>query len=256
MDDFDREIAVRLRDQLGDARLRNAARDFLTASIPARYSYNFRWLGRPVIQYPQDIVAVQELIWTVKPDVVVETGIAHGGSLALTASILALLDLADTARQPDGRLPLSPKRKVIGVEIDLRPHNRQALDTHPLRPWLDLVDGSSIDAATVESVRARIPPGSTVLVLLDSNHTHDHVLAELRAYAPLVSVGSYCVVFDTVIEDLPDMTWPDRPWGVGDNPATAVAAFLAETDAFVVDREIDAKLLISVARGGYLKRVR
>jgi cephalosporin hydroxylase len=213
----------------------------MKAAGPFRYTYNFTWLGRPIIQIPQDILAMQELVWRVRPELVIETGVAHGGSLVLYASLLELLGGAG---------------RVLGVDIDIRSHNREALEAHPMMRRIDLLQGSSVDPVVVSEVHARAKGKGPVMVVLDSNHTHAHVLAELRAYAPLVQAGSYLVVFDTLVEALPKEAFPDRPWGPGDNPATAVRAFLAECDRFVVDGDIDARLLLSVAPGGYLRCVK
>ena len=225
------------------------ASDFLLQSINDRYSYNFSWLTRPIIQYPQDIVAFQELVSQVKPDLILETGIAHGGSLVLSASLLCLLDVID------GLDPRQSPRKVVGVDIDIRSHNRKALDDHPLRFKMELIEGSSIDPDIIQQVRSHSDGVERVLLSLDSNHTHEHVLAELNAYADLVSVSSYCIVFDTVVEDLPNGSFPDRPWDVGNNPKTAVHEWLKTHPEFVIDKDIDNKLLISVAPDGYLRRV-
>lgn len=230
-----------------DPKFKTAA-DFLLQSINDRYSYNFSWLTRPIIQYPQDIVAFQEIVSAVNPDLIVETGIAHGGSLVLSASLLCLLDVMD------GIDPRQSHRKVVGVDIDIRPHNRKALDEHPLRFKMELIEGSSIDPLIVKQVRTHASDAQRVLVSLDSNHTHDHVLAELNAYADLVSVDSYCIVFDTVVEDLPEGSFPDRPWDVGNNPKTAVHQWLKSHPEFEIDKDIDNKILISVAPGGYLRR--
>ncbi|UPH89137.1 cephalosporin hydroxylase family protein [Synechococcus sp. NB0720_010] len=226
------------------------ASDFLLQSINDRYSYNFSWLTRPIIQYPQDIAAFQEIVSQAKPDLILETGIAHGGSLVLSASLLCLLDVME------GRDPRQSPRKVVGVDIDIRPHNRKALDEHPLRFKMELIEGSSIDPGIIKQVRSDADGVERVLVSLDSNHTHEHVLAELNAYADLVSVGSYCIVFDTVVEDLPAGSFPDRPWDVGNNPKTAVHEWLMSHPEFEIDKDIDNKLLISVAPDGYLKRVK
>ena len=230
-----------------DPKFKTAA-DFLLQSINDRYSYNFSWLTRPIIQYPQDIVAFQEIVSAVNPDLIIETGIAHGGSLVLSASLLCLLDVMD------GIDPRQSHRKVVGVDIDIRPHNRKALDEHPLRFKMELIEGSSIDPVIVEQVRTHACDAKRVLVSLDSNHTHDHVLAELNAYADLVSVESYCIVFDTVVEDLPEGSFPDRPWDVGNNPKTAVHQWLKSHPEFEIDKDIDNKILISVAPDGYLRR--
>jgi cephalosporin hydroxylase len=205
------------------------------------YSYHFTWLGLPIIQFPQDIVAIQEIVWRVKPDLIIETGVARGGSLVLSASLLELIG-------GNGR--------VVGIDVDIRAANRAAIEGHSLSHRIDLLEGSSTDQAIVSKVRDMADNSTSVLVLLDSNHTHEHVLTELRTYSPLVTVGSYIIVFDTVIESMPDDAFPHRPWGRGDNPATAAKAFLEEDDRFAVDRDVEEKLLISVAPGGYLRRIR
>ncbi len=211
-----------------------------------QYSYNFSWLGRPIIQYPQDIVAMQELIFTVQPDLIIETGIAHGGSLILYASLLELNAMCG------GQQNFS----VLGIDIDIRAHNREAIEAHPIfqRGHITMLEGSSIDADMVAKVHKFAAPYKRIMVLLDSNHTHEHVFSELTAYAPLVSVDSYCVVFDTVIENMAADAYPDRPWGKGNNPMTAAGAYLASHPEYVCDEMMDSKLLISVAPKGFLKR--
>ena len=227
---------------------------FLRASAGAEYSYNFHWMGRPIIQYPQDIVAMQELIWEVKPDLIIETGIAHGGSLIFSASMLALLDMTEAIEAGASFDPSQTQRKVLGIDIDIRAHNREAIDAHPMRSRIDMIQGSSISDEVIRQVQAYAAGYKKILVCLDSNHTHEHVLEELKAYAPLASVGSYCVVFDTLIEDMEEDTYPDRPWGKGDNPHTAVQVFLAEEPRFEIDSSIHERLLITVAKDGYLRR--
>ena len=217
--------------------------------VKSNYTYNFSWLGRPIIQLPQDIVAFQELVSAIDPTLILETGIAHGGSLVLSASMLCMQDLMH------GRDPRASTSKVVGVDIDIRAHNRKALDEHPLRFKMELIEGSSIDPEIIQQMRSHADGVDRVLVSLDSNHTHEHVLAELNAYADLVSVGSYCIVFDTAIEDLPSGSFPDRPWDVGNNPKTAVHEWLKNHPEFEIDKGIDNKLMISVAPDGYLKRV-
>ena len=252
---FQIQRSERIAGNRQNARLLAAAREFVDASADAKYSYNFEWLGRPIIQYPQDIVAMQELIWKVRPDLVIETGVAHGGSLVLTASLLALLEHADAAAASCQLDPARPTRRVLGIDIEIRPHNRRAIESHPFAGRIDLLEGSSIAKEMVQEVRRRTEGAGCVLVCLDSNHTHDHVFAELEAYAPLVTPGSYCVVFDTLIEQQPPGSYPERPWDVGNNPKTAVEAFLREHPEFVIDGEIDDTLLISVAPGGFLRRL-
>jgi cephalosporin hydroxylase len=246
MDSFDQEVRDRIAANGRNKALRKAARAFMRESTQPKYSYNFSWLGRPIIQFPQDIVAMQELIWALQPDLIVETGIAHGGSLILWASLLELN--AACGGPQDAR--------VVGIDIDIRAHNRTAIEAHPMYRRITMIEGSSVDPAVVAQVQGAAAGRERVLVCLDSNHTHAHVLAELEAYASLTSVGSYCVVFDTVIEDLPAEMYPDRPWGPGDNPMTAVREYLESHPEFKADRQIDDKLLISVAPDGYLKRIR
>ena len=243
------EANQRANTQAADQSITQPAEQFFARSHQLQYSYNFSWLNRPIIQYPQDIVAFHELVSNVQPKLIIETGIAHGGSLALSASLLCLLDVME------GLDPRQSPRKVVGVDIDIRPHNRKALDEHPLRFKMELIEGSSIDPEIIQQLRSHADGVDRVLVSLDSNHTHEHVLAELNAYADLVSVGSYCIVFDTVIEDLPAGSFPDRHWDKGNNPKTAVHEWLKTHPEFEIDKDIDNKLLISVAPDGYLKRV-
>jgi len=221
-----------------------------------KYSYHFEWLGRPIIQYPQDMVAMQEIIWDTKPDLIIETGIAHGGSLIFSASMLALLDVCEAVESGSVFNPRQAKRKVIGVDIEIRPHNREAIEKHPMNHRIEMIEGSSVDPDIVALVREKAKKHKRILVCLDSNHTHEHVLAELNAYAPLVSPGSYCVVFDTIIEDMPEGSFPDRPWDKGNNPKTAVWEYLKTHSEFEIDKSIQHKLLITVAPDGYLKRVK
>ncbi len=219
------------------------------------YTYNFSWQGRPIIQYPQDMVAMQELIWQIKPDLIIETGIAHGGSLIFSASMLALLDMCDAIEAGETLDPKVSRRKVLGLDIDIRAHNRAAIEAHPMASRIQMIQGSSIASETIAQVYSVASNYSRILVCLDSNHTHSHVLAELEAYAPLTSIGSYCVVFDTLIEDMPKEMFPDRPWGPGDSPKTAVWEYIKKHPEFEIDKSIQHKLLITVAPDGYLKRV-
>lgn len=236
---FEAECKAEIDAQGQNETLKGLARDFFNESARHKYSYHFSWMGRPIIQLPQDMMAMQELIWNIKPDLVIECGIAHGGSIIYYASLLEL--------QGHG--------EVLGIDRDIRPHNRQAIESHPMFKRISMIEGSSVDLDVVEQVRA-LAEGKKVILVLDSNHTHEHVLAELRLYAPLVSQGSYCVVMDTVVEDMPADAFPDRPWGPGDNPKTAVWAYLEENGDFEVDQQMNDKLLISVAPDGYLRRVR
>jgi len=251
------DVEQRCIDNLSSDALRSAAHAFTRDSIGPKYSYNFAWLGRPIIQYPQDIVAMQELIWNIQPDLIIETGIAHGGSLIFSASMLELNAACGGPKDAS----------VLGIDIDIRAHNRSAIEAHPLARRISMIQGSSIASEVIAQVHSAAAGKRSVLVCLDSNHTHAHALAELEAYAPLTTVGSYCVVFDTLIEDMPHDAYPDRPWAPGNNPKTAVFEYmrsLAATPAFgadghplafEIDKRIDGKLLISVAPDGYLKRI-
>ena len=239
--DFERERAQNLQRQGADERLKSSSLQWIIDTASYKYSYNFTWLGRPIIQFPQDIVAMQEIIWNVKPEIIIETGIAHGGSLIFYASMLELLG-------GDG--------KVLGIDVDIREHNRVEIEKHPMFKRITMLQGSSIDKEVAARVRTVAKGKEKVLVVLDSNHMHDHVLNELRLYSPLVTKGSYLVVFDTVIEDMPKGSFPDRPWDKGNNPKTAVWEFLKTTDRFVVDKEVQDKLLITVAPDGYLKCIK
>jgi cephalosporin hydroxylase len=231
-------------------RLKATSLQWNVSVIPYAYTYGFDWFGIPIIQLPQDVLGFQEVFYQAKPNLIIETGIAHGGSLVLSASLLSLLDVME------GLNPRDSPRKVIGVDIDIRAHNRKALDEHPLRFKMELIEGSSVDPGIIQKVQRHADGMERVMVALDSNHTHAHVLAELNAYANLVSVGSYCIVYDTVIEDLPAGSFPERPWDVGDNPKTAVKEWLRSHPEFEIDKDIDDQLLISVAPDGYLRRVK
>ncbi|MBT8565445.1 cephalosporin hydroxylase [Polynucleobacter paneuropaeus] len=255
MDSFEKELKERISAVPKNLNLISAANKFMQESIASKYSYNYGWLGRPIIQYPQDMVAMQELIWKVKPDLIIETGIAHGGSLIMNASFLALIDYCEAASSGKSLDPSAPKRRVLGIDIDIREHNLQAIKAHPMSNHIDMIQGSSIDLSVIEQVKQYASKYKNIMVCLDSNHTHAHALAELEAYAGLTSIGSYCIVFDTVVEDMPKSLSGDRPWGPGNNPKTAVWEFLKQHADFVIDKDIQAKLMLTVAPDGYLKRI-
>ncbi|MBT9584579.1 cephalosporin hydroxylase family protein [bacterium] len=245
MKSFQDEVQERLLSNQANFSLNQHGAAFMQASVGPKYSYNFSWLGRPIIQYPQDMLAMQELIWAIQPDLIIETGIAHGGSLIFYASLLELNAVCGGPAEAG----------VLGIDIEIRSHNREAIEAHPMIRRITMLEGSSIDPEIVSQVARRVEGKQRVLVCLDSNHTHDHVLAELEAYGPFTSPGSYCIVFDTIIEDMPADAYPDRPWGPGNSPKTAVWKYLEDHSEFVIDKDIDHKLLISVAPDGYLKRV-
>ncbi len=238
---FLEEKEKRIKSYAGNAALKTAAKDFNTESNRVQYSYNFSWMGRPIIQYPQDMIAMQEIIWNIKPDLIIETGIAHGGSLIYYASLLELIGNGE----------------VLGIDIDIREHNKTEIEKHPMFKRIKMIEGSSVDEATANEIKKIAENKEIIVVCLDSNHTHEHVLKELELYAPLVSLNSYIVVFDTIVEDLPEGYFSQkRPWGISNNPRTAVDEFLKNHDEFVVDEMVDNKLLISVTPRGYLKRIK
>jgi cephalosporin hydroxylase len=252
---FAKEREARIESYAHDDTFSRLSLDWTRESMARMYVYNFDWLGRPIIQYPQDIVAFQEIVWRVKPDLIIETGIAHGGSLVLSASLLALLDLCEeeTNDTPEtGKL----KRKVLGIDIDIRAHNKAAIEAHPLSKRIEMIEGSSTSVEVLDRVRTIAKGYPNILVCLDSNHTHEHVLAELNGYAPLVTVGSYCIVFDTVVENLPKDFFANRPWNPGNSPKSAVCEYLKGDTPFEIDSGVHAKLGVTVAPGGYLRRVR
>ncbi len=234
------ERSLRIAANRNDKQLHKATVVFMNEVVRTNYSFNFSWLGRPVIQIPQDLFAIQEIIWTIQPDFIIETGIAHGGSLIFYASMLELIG----------------KGKVIGIDIDIRRHNRSAIEEHSLYHKITMIEGSSVSPAVVDQVKSITAGAKSILVALDSNHTHEHVLKELELYTPFVSVGSYCIVFDTGIEDLARDMITDRPWGPGNNPKTAVWEFLKTNDRFLIDKDIETKLLITAAPDGYLRCIK
>lgn len=238
--DFEDDKRTDAAKMAKDGDLRRAALDVLVKSDRHNWSYQWSWLGVPIIQMPPDIIAAQEVIWESRPQVIVETGVARGGSLILYASILELIG--------EGR--------VIGIDVDIRPHNRDSIESHPLSKRIDLFQGSSVDPDLVARIAGEIKGAERVMVILDSNHTHDHVLEELRLYAPLVTKGQFLIVADTVVEDIPAQEHRPRPWGPGNNPGTALTAFLEESDRFERDPFINAKLLITSSPGGYLRCVK
>lgn len=241
IDSFNRRKLQYIQKLGQDEQLRTMSADWIIGVSAYNYSYNFTWLGRPIIQFPQDIIAMQEIIWQVKPDLMIETGIAHGGSLIFYASILELT---------------GGSGQVLGIDIDIREHNRVEIEKHPIFKRITMIEGSSVDEEVIDKVRNAAKDKKQILVTLDSSHTHDHVLRELQLYSPLVTKGSYIVVFDTIIEDMPEDFFIDRPWGKGNNPKTAVTEFLKNNDRFEIDKEIENKLLITVSPDGYLKCIK
>jgi len=267
VEDFRSRVAASIRGMGQDRDFLGLSNIWVRESIRHNYAQNFTWLGRPIIQVPQDVYAIQELIWACRPDLVIETGIAHGGSLVLSASILALLDYCDAVEAGVALDPMASRRKVVGIDIDIRPHNRAAIEAHPMRHKIKTIQGSSIAPEVSAQVAAEAEGYERVMVMLDSNHTHAHVLDELELYAPYVSKGSYCIVWDSGVEDLPADMCADRPWGKGDNPKTAIWEYMKRLDGegrtardgarlrFDYDRTIEHKIMITASPDGFLKRV-
>ena len=236
---FELERAEAIKEMGKDKELRQKSLDWMLHADKYKYTYNYSWMGRPIIKYPNDILILQEMIWNLKPDYIVETGIAHGGSIIFSSSMLELLGHGE----------------VIAVDIDIRQHNREEIEKHPMAKRITMIEGSSVDPTIVNSIKEKVK-GKKVLVCLDSNHTHEHVLEELRMYADMVNVGSYIVCPDTFVEYFPKGYCDDRPWDVGNNPMTALIAFLKEDDRFIIDKDIDNKLMITEGFDGYLKRIK
>ncbi len=241
IEQFNKEKQENIARMGTDSEVRELGRLFVEKTWNYKYSFNFTWMGRPVIQFPQDILAMQEIIWRIQPDLIIETGIAHGGSLVFYASMLELL---------------GGEGEVLGIDIDIRAHNRPLIENHPMFKRITMIEGSSIDEEIAKQVYTFAEQKKQVLVALDSNHTHEHVLKELKLYSPLVKKGSYIVVFDTIAEDVPEDLYANRPWTRGQNPKTAVWEFLQSNDRFVMDKEIENKLLITVSYDGYLQCIK
>lgn len=238
--DYRAEKQARIEAFAHDEEFRSMSNTWRAKALEKKYMNNFSWMGRPMIQLPTDVMAMQEIIWAVKPDLIIETGIAHGGSVIFSASMLELIG----------------KGEVVGVDIEIRPHNRQAIERHPMSKRITLIEGSSTAPEIVTKVHAHAAGKQKILVFLDSNHTHEHVLAELNAYAGLVSAGSYCVVFDTFVEDMPDdYKWVDRPWGKGNNPKTAIWEWIKSHPEYEIDRSLENRLLVTSAPDGFLRRI-
>ncbi|WP_299290900.1 cephalosporin hydroxylase family protein [Nitrosopumilus sp.] len=238
--DFEKRNQKKIKSMVDDKEIEKISRKWFNRVFSYEYSYHFSWLGRPIIQFPQDMIAIQEIIWKTKPDIIIETGIAHGGSLIFSASILELIG----------------KGKVIGIDIDIRKHNRKEIEKHPLKKRITMLEGSSLDGEILKQVKKLVKNKKKIVVFLDSYHTHEHVLRELEMYSPLVKNGSYVVVFDTMVEFMPKNSFPNRPWDKGNNPHTAVMDFLKKNKRFKIDKEIENKLLITSCPDGFLKCIK
>lgn len=246
-DEYSQEIHERLHEYESNSKLVNIKHKLLEQMNASKYAYNFTWFGRPVIQIPQDTMTFQELIWSVKPDLIIETGIAHGGSLVFSASMLALLELFGLIDHP----------MVVGVDIDIRQHNRAAIVQHPASKWIQMIEGSSVSPEVISQIYAIAKEKKRIMVFLDSNHTHAHVLAELRAYAPLVTKDSFCVVADTGIEDIdPSLVAQGREWCKGNSPKSALNDYLKDNDDFVIDHFYHEKAWVTSAPGGFIRKIK
>lgn len=244
---FQQEKERDIQAMTQDKNTKRIGRLFMDHVTDYKYGYYFTWMGRPIIQHPQDMVALQEVIMEVRPDLIIETGIAHGGSLVFSASMLELLDIW---------MPVQKfQREIVGIDIDIRAHNRAAIAEHPMFRKITMLEGSSTDEKIAEEVRSIAARHQKIMVLLDSCHTEEHVLKELETYSPLVSVGSYLVVYDTLVE-FEDKPHADRPWGKGNNPYTAVQKFLLTHDEFSVDERVEQKIVITSCPGGWLQRMK
>ncbi len=238
---FQEERSKAILDMGKDKEFRKMSLEWILKSNEYKYGFDFTWMGRPVIQFPNDMFIIQELIWQVKPDLIIETGIAHGGSIIFSASMLELVG-------GDG--------KVVGIDVDIRKHNRVEIEEHPMMKRIVMLEGSSTDEKIVNQVYEIAKDKKSIMVILDSNHSHKHVLAEMNAYGKLVNVGSYMVVFDTCIELFPKGYVSDRPWDVGNNPMTASEEFLETNDTFIRDELINSKAIITAAPNGYLRKIK
>jgi len=238
--EFEKENKRNIELMNENLELKKITRSWFDLAFQYQYSYHFTWLGRPIIQFPQDMIALQELIWKVKPDIIIETGIAHGGSIIFSASMLELIG----------------KGKVIGIDIDIRKHNKDEIQKHSLYKRIEMIEGSSVESKIIKKVFSMVQEKKKIMVLLDSNHTHEHVLKELKAYSPLVKKGSYIIVFDTMVEDMPENSFPNRPWDKKNNPKTAVREFLKKNNRFKIDKNFEKKLLITSSPEGFLKCIK
>ena len=238
--EFEKENKKNIKLMSKNPKLKKITRSWFDLAFKYQYSYHFTWLGRPIIQFPQDMVALQEIIWEIKPDIIIETGIAHGGSIIFSASMLQLIG----------------KGKVIGIDIDIRKQNRIEIEKHPSYKRIKMIEGSSVEPKIIKKVFSAVKNKKKIMLLLDSNHTHEHVLKELEAYSSLVKKGSYIIVFDTMVEDMPENSFPNRPWNKKNNPKTAVRKFLKKNKRFKVNKKFENKLLITSSPEGFLECIK
>lgn len=242
---FKKEVEDRVNSYKTNQILLNKVKDISHEFAKEKYTYNFSWLGRPVFQGPSDLQVYQEIIWNYKPDLIIETGIARGGSLIFFASMMALLEYCGEIDEGE----------VVGIDIDIREENKNAILKHPLSKKITMIEGSSIDKEVISKIKEYAKNKKKIFLILDSNHTHSHVIEELRAYAPLIEMGGYCIVCDTGIEQIDDII-ENRPWGKGNSPKSALLEYLKENSNFEIDSFYENKSLITCAPDGFLKRVR
>ena len=242
---FDREAFELEKNQeiqraLADPELLSKGRDFLIHSDRYKYGYYWTWMGLPIIQMPEDIALTQEIMWETKPDFVIEAGIAWGGSLALYAAFQELQGFG----------------QVIGIDVTIPAHNRDAIMSTPVSHRITLIEGSSSDPEVFEQISSQIPEGSNILLVLDSNHTHDHVLAELKLWSPLLQKGNFIIVSDTIVEVIPEQKHRPRPWGPGNNPMTGMQEFLESNGRFTSSNAYSDRAIVSFNPSGYLKCIK
>ena len=238
--EFDLRNGRFIRKMNKDRKLLQESKTWTNHVFDYEYVYHFRWMGRPIIQLPQDMIAVQELIWKIKPDLIIESGIARGGSLIFYASILELIGHG----------------KIIGIDVDIRKHNKKKIENHKLFKRITMLQGSSIDNKVFEKIKKNTKNKKKIMVFLDSNHSEEHVLMELEKFSEFVKKGSYLIVFDTMMEDMAKHHFHNRSWGHGNNPRTAVWKFLKNNKRFKIDKTIQEKLLVTSCPDGYLKCIR
>lgn len=238
---FQQEREADIEKMGNDAVLRQKSLDWMLHADKYKYTYNYAWMGRPIIKFPNDILIQQEIMWELKPDLVIETGIAHGGSIIFTASMMEMMGIPG---------------EVVGVDIDIRPHNKHAIDNHPMKKRITMYEGSSVEPNIIDKVKNHTIGKRCVMVILDSLHSHNHVYQELCAYAPMTTIGSYCILPDTFIEFFPKGYYSEsRPWDVGDNPYTAMRSFMDQNNSFEIDKSRTNKAMITETIDGYLKRI-
>jgi cephalosporin hydroxylase len=252
---YDKKYYERVEIQNNDT-IRGKTFDWMFDKTMWKYQYNFNWLNFPIVQYPQDVLAFQELIWYAKPDLIIETGVSQGGSVMFSASILAMIEYEEAYKNNTLLDPNNPNRMVLGIDIFLEEHTKKELENNALSKRIKILNGSSTDESIIKQVHEYSKNFNNIMVFLDSDHRCKHVLEELNNYASLVTIGNYCIVGDTIVEYMPEGAYVSRGWGRGNNPKNAVDLYLKENDLFEIDETIQNKLLITSCINGFLKRVK